>query len=122
MKAICCGDALTRRLAGSLAGTGVEVLGASDASQALAMLKQQACDLALVDASQADAGETCRALGESAHVPVVVIARGRNPNWTRLQSLEADGYVLESHSGAEMAARFRAVVRRRIEWRVQRVK
>jgi DNA-binding response OmpR family regulator len=119
MKVIsCCSQALTARLARYLAAMGVAVLGAASPAHALALARQEGCQVILVDASREDVAAVCRFLGQGG-IPVVLVAEGRHPDWPRLEPLDADGFILEEHGWTEIAARLRAVVRRRTMLRVE---
>lgn len=103
-------EMMIQRLTTSLAGEGIEVV------HTKARLEPERFDLAVVDSSVEEADIACRYIKELGGIPVVLIVRERHADWERLQSLDSDGYIPERMGAAELAARLRAVVRRRSEW------
>jgi len=99
-----------QRLAASLAGEGIEVVSTK------ARPEEEGFDVAIVDGLVDEAGVICQRIKELWGIPVVLIVRGRQADWERLQSLNTDGYISKGMGAAELAARLRAVVRRRSEW------
>lgn len=106
-----------QRVSTSLAGEGIDVVSTSDRPQAMALLKHERLDLAVVDALAEDVEASCRCIRELWGIPVVLIVRERQADWERLQSLDTDGYIPERAGAAELAARLWAVVRHRSERR-----
>lgn len=99
-------EAMIRRLSASLAGRGIEVV------RTMTVPKAESFDVAVVDSLVDEAEAVCRCIKQVCGVPVVLIVRGRQTDWEKLQSLDTDAYIPEGASGAEVAARLRAVVRR----------
>ena len=99
-------EAMIRRLSASLAGRGIEVV------RTMTVPKAESFDVAVVDSLVDEAEAACRCIKRVCGVPVVLIVRGRQTDWEKLQSLDTDAYIPEGASGAELAARLRAVVRR----------
>jgi len=105
---------VTRRLTTSLAEEGIRVISASDGLDGMmALLKQGEFDLAVVDSLAEEAEAACRRINELRAIPLVLVVGKRETDWERLQSLGADGYVPENTGKAQLAARLRAVVRRK---------
>ena len=105
-------EIMTRRLTASLSRDGVEVVGLSEMQEAVALLKQERFDLAIVDGLIGEAGTFCRCISELGRVPVALILREVQVDWRKLQSLDADGFIPDWVGRAEMTARLRAIVRR----------
>jgi DNA-binding response OmpR family regulator len=104
---------IIQRLSPSLARWGIEARSTSDGSQAMALLTQEKFDLAAVDGLVDGAEAACRSISECGDIPVVLIVSQQNADWERLESLDIDGYIPGGVDGDELAARLRAVVRRR---------
>lgn len=69
-------------------------------------------DLCVVD-SMADGAETaCSRLKELRHIPLIMIVSGKQPDWKKLQSVDAHGYIFDGAAKEEIAARMRAIMRR----------
>ena len=108
MRVVVLGDdMMVRRLSASLARQGIEVVGT------VPVLGEEGFDLVVVDSLEEEAETACRRIKQTRGVPVVLMVRGRQTDWDKLQSLDTDAYIPEGVSGAELAARLRAVVRRR---------
>jgi len=104
-------EMMIQRLTTSLAGEGIEVVPTK------AQPKGERFDLAVVDSLSEEAETACQCIKELWGIPVVLIVKGRQVDWDRLQSLDIDGFIPEWMGAAELAARLRAVVRRRSEWK-----
>ena len=78
----------------------------------LALEKQDGFDLAIVDSLSEKSEAACYHIREFWEMPLVLIVSQRQPDWERLQSLSADGYLPEEAKDAELAARLRAILRR----------
>ena len=105
---------VTRRLSTALAGEGIKVVSASDGLDGMmALLKQDEFDLAVVDSSVEGSETVCHNIKQLWGIPVVLMVKGKQTDWEKLQSLDSDAYIPEGIGAAELAARLRAVVRRR---------
>ena len=104
--------AMAREITSALAGQGIEVIYTPDGLQTIALLKKERVDLAAIDASLDDAEVACRCISELFSIPVVLIVSEADADWEKLQFPETDGYIFAGASGAEIAARLQAVVRR----------
>ena len=114
MKVVLYGrGSIIRRFSASLAREGIEVIGVSDEPQALQSLKNKLFDLAVVDGLLEEAEEAWRLINRFWRVPVMIIVGGTSADWEEAGLLEANGYIPEVTSGPELAARIRAVVRRK---------
>jgi DNA-binding response OmpR family regulator len=100
-------ETMVRRLSVSLAGEGVELV------RAVTPVGEGKFDVVLVDSVIGGAEAACHYIKQVSSIPVVLMVRARQADWQRLQALDADAYVPEGVGGAELAARLRAVVRRR---------
>lgn len=113
MKILALGnETMIRRLIASLAGEGIEVVGLAEMGEAVALLKQERFDLAIVDSLIGEVGMFCHYISKLGRVPVALMIREAG-DWTKLQSLDADGFIPDWVGQAEMTARLRAIVRRR---------
>lgn len=106
-------ESIIQRFSASLAREGIEVIGASNGLQALESLKNDSFDLAVVDGLLEEAEEAWRLINRLWRVPVMIIVGGTSADWEEIGLLEANGYIPEVTSGPELAARIRAVVRRK---------
>ncbi len=103
----------------SLAGAGYKVLAAMDASQAHAIMEQALPDVIVLDwmlpgMSGMALAKTLRNQSRTHHIPIIMLtARGGEED--KIQGLEAgaDDYMTKPFSPRELAARIRAVIRRR---------
>ena len=103
---------VARRLTVSLAGEGIELVRLSEEAEAITLLQQERFDLAVVDSSAEEPETVCRCIGELGCVPVALMVNGKQADWDKLQSLDIHGYLPQGTSGAELAARIRAMSRR----------
>jgi len=99
-------DMIKRRLSASLVGQEIEVFGM------MVVLGGEHFDLAVVDSLVEDVEAACRSIKRAYDVPVVLMVRGKQADWEKLQLLDVDAFIPEGVSGAELVARLRAVVRR----------
>jgi DNA-binding response OmpR family regulator len=106
-------EEVTQKLSRSLAKEGIEARSTSDRPQAMALLKQERFDLAAVDGLADEAEVTCRYISERGGIPVVLLMTHGGPDWESLESLDIDGFIPDGVGDAELAARLRAVLRRR---------
>lgn len=100
------------RLTGSLRKEGIESVSLSDTSEAASLLEREEFDLAIVDSLLEEAEAICRRIAELVSIPVVLIVDRQRADWGRLHSMNIHGYIPKGRSGAETAARLRAVARR----------
>lgn len=96
----------------SLAGEEIEVVGSSDKLQAVALLKEQKFDLAVVHSPIEEDKEAWNLISQFPSIPVMIVLE-EAPNWEKLEQLEVDGYIYEEARGSVLAALLRAVARRR---------
>ena len=104
-------EAIIQGFIDSLVGEEIEVVGSSDKLEAVALLKQQKFDLAVVDSPMEDE-DSWRFVSQLSDIPVMLIVE-EETNWERLERLEVDGYIPEKAPRSVLAALLRAVVRRR---------
>ena len=105
-------ETIAQKMTIALAVRGIEVVSTSDSTQALAQLKEERVDLAAIDASLGEIEMVCNCIAELFDIPLVLIVDESDADWEKLQSPDTDGYISAGASGAEMAARLQAVVRR----------
>jgi DNA-binding response OmpR family regulator len=94
---------------------GHRVVEADDGPGALRAMREQACDLVLLDVMLPglDGFEVCRQLREETDAAIVLLtARGGDPDKVVGLDLGADDYVVKPFSPRELVARVEAVLRR----------
>jgi DNA-binding response OmpR family regulator len=79
------------------------------------MLRWEHFDVALVDSLAEGVEVACCCISKLFKIPVILLVNESDVDWKRLQLLEPHGYIYEGTSGAEMAARLWAVMRRQRE-------
>lgn len=98
-----------------LESQGFDVSQASNAEEALAVIKGNACDMALLDVmlGEDDGFSLCRDIRRISDVPVIFLS-GRSEDTERIIGLElgADDYVVKPFNPRELLARIRSVLRR----------
>jgi DNA-binding response OmpR family regulator len=112
---VFAGETIGQSVADSLVKEGISVASASDGIAAVNMLKRERFDVALVDSLADGAGVVCCCISKLFRIPVILLVNESDVDWKRLQLLEPDGYICGGTSGAEMAARLWAVMRRQME-------
>lgn len=105
-------EMMIRRLAIPLAREGIEVVGFSEVSDGVALLKRGRFDLAIVDGRIEKPGLVCHSISQLRCIPVVLMIKETQADWRKLQSLDADGFIPDWIGQAELAARLRSIVRR----------
>jgi len=106
------GDQITvRRFTTSMFGQETELVSTSETVEAIAQLKQQEFDLAVVDSSAEQAERVCRCVQEIACVPLVLMVRNKRADWRKLQWYEPDGYLPKEAGEGELCARLRSIIR-----------
>lgn len=91
------------------------VLAAGDGDSGLALARQYAPDLVILDLMlpRLDGWEVCRRLRQQSDVPVIMLtARGEEIDRVAGLTLGADDYVVKPFSPRELVARVKAVLRR----------
>jgi len=101
-----------QKLKTSLDSKGFHLTRLTDPAEAVCRLKQEKCDVFVVDSAVEDAPVVCHTTSNLNHIPLMLYVSRRQTNWERLTSLNVDGYLPCSVGGAELAARLQAVVRR----------
>jgi DNA-binding response OmpR family regulator len=112
---VFAGETIGQSVADSLVKEGISVASASDGIAAVNMLKRERFDVALVDSLAEGAEVACCCISKLFKIPVILLVNESDVDWKRLQLLELDGYIYGGTSGAEMAARLWAVMRRQME-------
>ena len=102
-------------LASYLRQNGMEVVGAHDGTQGLAMLDAGTFDAVLLDVMMPglDGLQTCKRIRQKSNVPLIMLT-AKGDETDRVVGLEmgADDYVPKPFSPRELLARLRAVLRR----------
>jgi len=113
LKVFLLGSSKTeQRLKATLNGIKVHLTRFADLTEAISRLDREKCDVFMVDSALENVHAACHAIGNLGHMPLVLYASRRKMNWEKLTSLSVDGYLPYSVSGAELAARLQAVIRR----------
>ena len=106
-----------RVLRTALSAEGYEIFEASSGEEALEAIRQTMPDAILLDVNMPGIGglETCREIRRTLDVPIVMLTV-RNAERDKVMALDAgaDDYVVKPFSMAELLARIRAALRRRM--------
>jgi DNA-binding response OmpR family regulator len=102
---------LIQKLTDSLSESGVEMIAFTELTEAISGVENERFDLVLVDSSAEKAEVLCQHINNSCALPVVLIVDGKQPEWRRLQSLDAHGYITVKASNGELVARLKAILR-----------
>ena len=99
----------------NLENDGYQVDTAYDGAQALSMVKEQKCDIIILDLMlpEVDGLEVCRKIRENSNVPVIMLT-AKSEGVDKLIGFEygADDYVTKPFDILELKARIRAILRR----------
>lgn len=94
---------------------GFEVSTAFDGEEALALARQEAFDVILLDVMmpKKDGFEVCRQIRQFSNVPILMVT-ARGEDFERIMGLDigADDYIVKPFSPGEVMARVRAILRR----------
>lgn len=90
----------------------MELVSFNQVGEAVAVLRQEKFDVSIVDSLTRDVEMLCRQINALRNILLVVMLRG-GVDWKRLQSLNADGFIPPGAGRSELAARLKAVLRRR---------
>ncbi len=102
-----------QKILDSLGGNGFEVAVAPEEPDIGAVLSQIGYyDMVIVDSLADGAEATCQYLEELQAIPFVLMVKGRQVDWRKLQPFDAQGYIYEGAGKEEIAARIRAIMRR----------
>ena len=112
---VFAGETIGQSVDDSLVKEGISVASASDGVAAVNMLRWEHFDVALVDSLAEGAEVACCCISKLFRIPVILLVSESDVDWKRLQLLGLDGYICGGTSGAEMAARLWAVMRRQGE-------
>ena len=69
-------------------------------------------DMAIIDSTADVARIACQNIRESGDIPIALMIDPKQADWKKLESLDADCYLLDLKRDGEMAARLRAALRR----------
>ncbi len=102
-----------KKILDSLGGNGLDVAVASEEPDIRAVLNQiDYYDMVIVDSLAEGAEAICNCREEFRSIPFVLVVKGRQVDWRKLQSFDAQGYISEGAGKEEFAARIRAIMRR----------
>jgi len=106
---------IRRVMRATLTARGYEVNDAPSGEAALGRLREQACDLVLLDMNMPgmDGLETCRTIRAGSEVPIIMLTV-RNTEQDKVDALDAgaDDYITKPFGTPELLARIRAALRR----------
>ena len=106
---------IRRVMRATLTARGYEVNDASSGEAALGRLREQACDLVLLDMNMPgmDGLETCRTIRAGSEAPIIMLTV-RNTEQDKVDALDAgaDDYITKPFGAPELLARIRAALRR----------
>jgi len=115
MKILAFGSNLmVRRLTDVMGRDETNVVGMSDAAQALSLLAREYFDMVIVDSIFRDSADFCRDIAHLNRLPVAVLLEDKLTDWQQLRALEVDGYLFDGAGKAEMLARVKALSRRKL--------
>jgi DNA-binding response OmpR family regulator len=103
---------VTRRVARSLEGSGINFVCRNDFTEAVSLLKKEKFDLALMDGYSENLEANCYRITWQCRTPVALIIKGTEADWNILRSLDVDGYIPEEARNIELIAHFSAIARR----------
>ncbi len=103
---------VNRRVTSSLVNSDIEVICRSEVSEAINLLKQEKFDLALVDGYIEDLETTCNRIIWFCRTPIVLVINGNHTDWSKLKSLEVDGFIPEETSNMEVMTYFQSIAHR----------
>ncbi len=102
-----------QKILDSLGGNGLEVAVAPEEPDIGAVLSQiDYYDMVIVDSLAEEAEATCNRLDDFRDIPLVLVIKGKQVDWRKLQSFDAQGYISEGAGKEEFAARIKAIMRR----------
>lgn len=112
MKLIVFGrDVVVQRIKAVLYDSGIEVSTTSwDKLNSQENTKE--INLAMIDMAYENAENACRVIRENYKIPLVLIVKHQQVNWSYLDSLHALGYISDTFSKIELIARLEAIFRR----------
>jgi DNA-binding response OmpR family regulator len=103
---------VTRRVARSLEGSGIDIVCQSEINQAISLLRKEKFDLALLDGYNENLESNCYRITWQCHTPVALIIKGTEADWNILRSLDVDGFIPEEARNIELIAHFTAIAKR----------
>jgi len=104
---------VTRRVTQALAASGIALSCRNDASEAVALLKKEKYDLALVDGYMDELESTCYRITWQCRLPVALIINGSETDWNLLRRLDVDGFIPEEAGHTELVSYFTSIARRK---------
>jgi DNA-binding response OmpR family regulator len=103
---------VSHRVYNALANSDVSIIVQNDISDAIALLKIERFDLALVDGGMNNLESTCYRITWQCRVPIVVLVDGNGMDWNLLRTMDIDGFIPEGAGKAEILAYFNSITRR----------
>jgi DNA-binding response OmpR family regulator len=104
---------VTRRVAQALADSGIFLTFKNDTSEAIALLKKEKYDLALLDGYMDELESACYRITWQCRLPVALIINGSETDWTLLRRLDVDAFIPEEASHTELVTYFTSIARRK---------
>jgi DNA-binding response OmpR family regulator len=103
---------VTHRISTSIGGKNIDLVCLSEIPESIALLKQERFDLALVDSHMEGVESVCNQITWLCRTTVVLVTKGKEPDWGRLRHLEVDGFISDESEPNEFIARMLTIVRR----------
>jgi DNA-binding response OmpR family regulator len=104
---------VTHRVAQALANSGIALTYKNDIAEAVALLKKEKYDLALVDGYMDELESTCYRITWQCRLPVALIINGKETDWNLLRRLDVDGFIPEEAGHTELVTYFTSIARRK---------
>lgn len=104
---------LIQKIVASLDEAGIEVaIGAEEAGLETIWGHIDCYDLLVLDSLAEDTEAVYSHLDNLQHIPLVLVIKGKQADWGKLQSFDTQGYIYEGAGKEELAARLKAIMRR----------
>jgi DNA-binding response OmpR family regulator len=115
-KILAIGSAMMeKRLSAKVDQNAFEITGCRSLEDAADLLEYQPFDMVIVDNLINNARQICRSTAALSDSPVALLLQEKPVNWRGLEQLKVDGFLADGGTNAELMARLRALMRRKIE-------
>ncbi len=104
---------VTRRVAQTLASSGITLSIKNDVSAAVSELKSGKYDLTLVDGYMDELESACNRITWQCRLPILLIINGSETDWNLLRRLDVDGFIPEESGNTELITYFTSIARRK---------
>lgn len=110
--AVLCNKITQNRLQSCLIDKLVDTHYYEHAKEVLAQLENEHFDIFLADCQHEEAYLICRAVHAKNQIPITLLVRANDLNWSDFGSWEVDSFIPEEATNLELLARVKAVARR----------